>query len=116
MKHIKKLKLIITTLLILGIFSCDKDDSYKYPYGEGNGKTVFFIKTDFGAGAIDIYVDNNLEGTITKPTEGACNTTQVWFIGKTGSHKINAKSSTGLTWDGTFSVYENRCESFVLNR
>lgn len=117
----KRFKVLIFSLAILTISSCNKD--------ENDNKTGFVT---FGANyhvincttTVAIYVDGNNIGTLENPTNEILDCEQNENLTKEvsfGEHsykvEIRPNSGTGCTKDisGTFDMIENECEKIFVD-
>lgn len=117
----RKIQFIIFMLVIPALLSlmesCDAGLGADQP---ADGKMMFW--SDFDGAPIDVWVDNNLEGTIGQfftstpecGSDGCVTVTLVPDSYTFYAEEENKTGSTGQTWHGTFTIKPNSCGALNL--
>jgi hypothetical protein len=81
------------------------------------GDFTFYVTSDLGAGAIKIYVDNQLQGSITQisPNGVTCGSNQGLTISKAGgTYSWRAEGTLNGSWNGTLVIVNGQCDKFEI--
>jgi len=104
------LPFVILLVFVTGI-SCKKE-----PIPQ-DGQITFFVRSDFGVGAIKLYIDNQYYGIITQPSPNGvtCGSNEGVTVKKQpGSYSWRAEGVIGGSWNGTFVVVDGICDKYEI--
>jgi hypothetical protein len=102
---------ICLILLAFTGVTCKKESKPK------TGDFTFFVRSDLGAGAIKIYVDNQLIGSITQvsPNGVTCGSNDGLTVRKAaGTYTWRAEGTLNGTWNGTLVIVNGQCDKFEI--
>lgn len=105
--------------LLFAVVSCSRktDDTSKKD-SAGQGKTTFWLSEDLGVGAIDVYIDNVWEGSISHAHAAgiSCGLGDVNYSGSKGVYSYEAVAANGAKWKGEFNLEDGKCKDVELRK